>query len=157
MNGSLDEEQQTTVGEDIEDVVNNNDDYAVIPQKNTIGGAVKDYLDALIGENQVYVVGEAIIPINQTLMGIKGETLDDIKTVCSHPQGLTVLAENVQISDSNITRFYVLSKDKNIKGGSRAVFIANYEASKIDEMIEKITKFGSIRFCGSFVLSEKGT
>ena len=235
-----------TVDEAISEVISGNADYAVIPQENTLGGAVTNYIDALIRETEVYVVGEVIIPINQTLMGVEGATLDDIKTVCSHAQGLTqskawrsenlpdaaekemdstaaaasfvaeskdksiaavaapgaaelygltVLAENVQITDTNKTRFYVLSKTKN-ESGKRAVFIANCGADQIDDiivelnntgfemvalhdrpdgtklgsynyvieteadnisndMIDKITAHGGVRFAGCFDLSEK--
>ena len=184
---------KTTVDDAIEDVKNGAADYAVIPQENTLGGAVTNYVDALIRESDVYVVGEVVIPINQTLMGIEGATLDDIKTVCSHAQGLTqskewraenlpdaeekemdstaaaasfvaesmdksiaavaapgaaelyglmVLAENVQISDANKTRFYVLSKTKNESGGTRSAFIVNCEANRIDDIIVDIHNEG---------------
>lgn len=183
---------QKTVDDAIADVMNDTADYAVIPQENTLGGAVTNYVDALINESGVYVVGEVIIPINQTLMGVEGATLDDIKTVCSHAQGLTqskewrtknlpdaqekemdstaaaasyvaeskdksiaavaapgaaelygltVLAENVQITDANKTRFYVLSKEEN-KSGKRAVFTVNCEANRIDDIIVEIHNAG---------------
>jgi len=183
---------QTTVEDAIAEMKNGNADYAVIPQENTLGGPVTNYVDALIKEDSIYVVGEVIIPINQTLMGIEGAALDDIKTVCSHAQGLTqsrewrsenlpdaqekemdstaaaasyvaesndksiaavaapgaaelygltVLAENVQITDANKTRFYVLSKTEN-SSGSRAVFIVNCEASMIDDIIIEIHNAG---------------
>ena len=183
---------QTTVEDAIAEMKKGNADYAVIPQENTLGGPVTNYVDALIKEDRIYVVGEVIIPINQTLMGIEGATLDDIKTVCSHAQGLTqsrewrienlpdaeekemdstaaaasyvaeskdksiaavaapgaadlygltVLAENVQITDANKTRFYVLSKAEN-KSGSRAVFIVNCEAPMIDDIIVEIHNAG---------------
>ena len=63
-------------------------DYAVIPQENTIGGAVTNYVDALIRQEDVYVVGEVVLPISQTLMGLPGTELSDIRTVCSHAQGI---------------------------------------------------------------------
>ena len=179
-----------TVDEAISEVISGNADYAVIPQENTLGGAVTNYIDALIRETEVYVVGEVIIPINQTLMGVEGATLDDIKTVCSHAQGLTqskawrsenlpdaaekemdstaaaasfvaeskdksiaavaapgaaelygltVLAENVQITDTNRTRFYVLSK-QSLEGEdcTRAVFVATCEADQIDDIIVRL-------------------
>ena len=56
----------------IDDVISKNADYAVIPQENTLGGAVTNYIDALIASKDIYVVGEVILPINQTLMGIPG-------------------------------------------------------------------------------------
>ena len=183
-----------TVGEAIDDVVNGNSDYAVIPQENTLGGAVTNYVDELIAEEKIYVVGEIILPINQTLMGVPGATLDDIKTVCSHAQGLTqseewrstnlpdavteempstaaaasyvaetgdksiaavaapgaaelyglsVIAKNVQITDANKTRFYVLSTAKlNTASHTHAVYVASCEANKIDDIIVDIHDAG---------------
>ena len=163
---------ESTVKEAIEDVIKGDADYAVIPQENTLGGAVTNYVDALIGNENIYVVGEVILPINQTLMGVAGASTEDIRTVCSHAQGLkqsaewrkehlpeanekemdstaaaakyvsetgdksiaavaapgaaklyglTVLAENVQITDANKTRFYVLSSSRLTEGGTHAV------------------------------------
>ena len=181
-----------TVDDAIEDAASGASDYAVIPQENTIGGAVTNYVDALLDREDVYVVGEVIIPISQTLMGIPGAKIEDIKTVCSHTQGikqseqwrkenmpdaaveemestaaaaayvaaqqdksiaavaapgaaelygLEVLAENVQITDANKTRFYVLSKER-ITGGTNAVFAVTCEANKIDDIIVEIHNSG---------------
>ena len=176
----------------IEDAASGVSDYAVIPQENTIGGAVTNYVDALLSRDDVYVVGEVIIPINQTLMGISGADIKDINTVCSHAQGikqseqwrkenmpdaavkemestaaaaayvaeqqdksiaavaapgaaelygLEVLAENVQITDANKTRFYVLSKEP-MSGGTNAVFAVTCEANRIDDIIMEIHDAG---------------
>ncbi len=183
-----------TVADAISDVVAGEVDYAVIPQENTLGGAVTGYVDALIAEKNVYVVGEVILPISQTLMGVEGAAIEDIKTVCSHAQGikqtekwraehmpdvdvtemastaaaasyvaeqgdksiaaiaapgaaelygLTVLAENVQITDANKTRFYVLSKNPmEGDGNERALFVADCEANRIDDIILAIHDAG---------------
>ena len=185
---------ETTVQKAIEAVVSGNADYAVIPQENTLGGAVTNYVDALIAQNNIFVVGEVILPISQTLMGIPGATVDDIRLVCSHAQGikqsekwrkehlpnvqtqemdstaaaasyvaetgdktiaaiaapgaaklygLSVLAKNVQITDANKTRFYVLSTAKlNEEKHTRAAFVATCEASKIDDIIVEIHNAG---------------
>lgn len=181
-----------TVQDAIADVVNGNADYAVIPQENTLGGAVTNYVDALIAQQDVYVVGEVILPINQTLMGVPGASLEDIQTICSHAQGiaqsaawrsehlpdavteemastaaaasyvaetgdrtiaaiaapgaaelygLSVLAENVQITDANKTRFYVLSTSQ--LGGNHGVFVASCEANRIDDIIVEIHNAGA--------------
>lgn len=182
------------VDETIKDVMDGVSDYGVIPQENTIGGPVTNYVDALISQTDVYVVGEIVIPISQTLMGVPGSQISDIKVVCSHAQGLaqtrewrkenmpdaeeqemastaaaasyvsetqdpsiaaiaapgaadiyglTVLAENVQITDTNKTRFYVLSKEPFEKGGyTHAVFVAACPASRIDDIIVEINKSG---------------
>lgn len=181
-----------TVDEAIEDAAAGISDYAVIPQENTIGGAVTNYVDAFLSRDDVYVVGEVVLPISQTLMGVPGATIADIKTVCSHAQGikqseqwrkenmpdavteemgstaaaaayvaeqqdksiaavaapgaaglygLEVLAENVQITDANKTRFYVLSKER-VTGGTNAVFAATCEANLIDDIIVEIHNAG---------------
>ncbi len=176
-----------TVNISLEDVLSGEADYAVIPQENTLGGAVVNYVDALIGADDVFVVGEVVLPISQTLMGVPGATLEDIQTVCSHAQGLTqsaawraehlpdtrteemsstaaaasyvaetndksiaavcapgaaelygleVLAEDVQITDVNKTRFYVLARQGlEEEGLSRAVLVATCEANQIDDII----------------------
>ena len=176
-----------TVDDAIKDVLSGEADYAVIPQENTVGGAVLNYVDAMISTKEVYVTGEIILPISQTLMGLPGAELADIQTVCSHAQGLAqsadwrsehlpdadvqemdstaaaakyvsqtgdksiaavaapgaaelygleVLAKNVQITDANKTRFYVLSKNElEEENLDRAVFIATCEANQIDDII----------------------
>lgn len=181
-----------TVEAAIADVADGTADYAVIPQENTLGGAVTNYIDALIAQQNVYVVGEVILPINQTLMGVPGAALEDIQTICSHAQGLaqsaawrsehlpdavteemastaaaasyvaetgdktiaaiaapgaaelyglSVLAEHVQITDANKTRFYVLSASP--LEGSHAVLVASCEASRIDDIIVEIHNAGA--------------
>ena len=185
---------ENTVEEAIADVVTGSADYAVIPQENTLGGAVTNYVDALIAEENVFVTGEVILPISQTLMGVAGASIEEIQTVCSHAQGiaqsakwrkehlpdaetremestaaaasyvaetgdrsiaaiaapgaaglygLSVLAENVQITDANKTRFYVLSTSR-LEDGSlpRAVFVASCEASRIDDIVVEISRAG---------------
>ena len=186
-----------TVDDAIADVLNNEADYAVIPQENTLGGAVTNYVDALIAEEDIYVVGEVILPINQTLMGVPGASVEDIQTVCSHSQGiaqsaewraqhlpdaaveemastaaaashvaeegdktiaaiaapgaaelygLSVLAENVQITDANKTRFYVLSTsrlDAADESLTHAVIVASCEANLIDDIIVGIHDTGA--------------
>ena len=183
-----------TVSEAISDVLSGTSEYAVIPQENTLGGAVTAYVDALIAEKDIYVVGEVILPISQTLMGMEGSKIEDIKTVYSHAQGikqtekwrkehipyaeakemastaaaasfvstqkdihiaaiaspgaaslygLTVLAENVQITDTNKTRFYVLSRNVLESNKSeRALFVADCEANRIDDIILTIHDAG---------------
>ena len=183
-----------SVNDAIADAVSGDADFAVIPQENTLGGAVTNYVDALIATENIYVAGEVILPISQTLMGIPGASLEDIQTVCSHAQGIVqssewrkghlpdavvqemastaaaasyvaetgdrtiaaiaapwaaglyglfVLAENVQITDANKTRFYVLSPFR-AEGGVRthAVFVAACGADRIDDIILRIHNAG---------------
>ena len=82
-----------TVNDAIADVLAGEADFAVIPQENTVGGAVVNYVDALIAAEDAFVVGEVVLPISQTLMGVPGAKLEDIATVCSHAQGLAQSAQ----------------------------------------------------------------
>ena len=63
-------------------------DYAVIPQENAIGGPIAEYLDEVVGHEQVSIVGEVELPIDQNLLVKPGTKLDDIRTVYSHKQGI---------------------------------------------------------------------
>jgi len=185
---------EKTVNDAISAVQTGNAAYAVIPQENTLGGAVVNYVDALIAADDTYVVGEVVLPISQTLMGVPGSKLSDIRTVCSHAQGLTqsagwreqnlpdaktkemestaaaasyvaeqkdpsiaavaapgaaklygldVLAQNVQITDSNKTRFYVLSEAPLEEDGlTNAVFVTTCEGSQIGDTITALQENG---------------
>lgn len=62
-------------------------DFAVLPIENSTAGSVNDMYDLLV-EFENYIVGEQIIKCEQTLLGVPGSSLEDIKTVYSHPQGL---------------------------------------------------------------------
>lgn len=78
----------TTVNDAVQALVDGQTDYAVIPQENTIGGAVIDYVDTLIANTEVSVVGEVELPINQNLLVLPGTALEEIQTVYSHKQGI---------------------------------------------------------------------
>ena len=62
-------------------------DYAVLPIENSTAGVISETYD-LLTEYENYIVGEQIIDIRHCLMGVQGATLEDIKTVFSHPQSL---------------------------------------------------------------------
>ena len=77
-----------TVGDAVDALTKGGSSFAVIPQENTIGGAVTDYIDILINSAGVSVVGEVELPINQNLLVLPGTKASDIKTVYSHKQGI---------------------------------------------------------------------
>lgn len=61
--------------------------YGVIPIENSSTGAISEVYD-LLNKYNFYITGEKYLKISQNLMGIKGSTLDNIKEVYSHQQGL---------------------------------------------------------------------
>ena len=75
-----------TVPEAVEALTNGESDYAVIPQENTIGGAVTDYVDTLIATESISVVGEVELPISQNLLVLPGTELSDIMDTLANQQ-----------------------------------------------------------------------
>lgn len=62
-------------------------DYAVLPIENSFAGEVNQVLD-LTFKGKLHIVDIYPLKINQNLLGVKGATMDDIKTVLSHAQAL---------------------------------------------------------------------
>ncbi len=62
-------------------------DYAVLPIENSTAGVISETYD-LLTEYENYIIGEQIIEIRHCLLGVNGATIDDVKTVYSHPQSL---------------------------------------------------------------------
>lgn len=59
---------QTTVSDAVGQLLDGKCDYAVIPQENTIGGPVYDYVDELLSCHDVHIIGEVEQPIQQALL-----------------------------------------------------------------------------------------
>lgn len=102
-----------TVNAAVEALVSEESDYAVIPQENTIGGAVTDYLDILIAQTDVSVVGEVELPISQNLLVLPGTALAGIKTVYSHKQGI---AQGREWLEKNLPEAEVIEVSSTAEG-----------------------------------------
>ena len=176
----------------VEALAGGKSDYAVIPQENTIGGAVIDYVDVLISHKEVFVTGEVELPITQNLLALPGTKLSDIKEVYSHKQGiiqgkewmsknipdakvievastaagaklvaekknpacaaissaacagvygLEIIAPSIQNSNSNKTRFYVLSlKEPAEELAERLAFIVTGKAEELPALMSEMKK-----------------
>ncbi|NJB83243.1 prephenate dehydratase [Wenyingzhuangia aestuarii] len=62
-------------------------DFAVMAIENSIAGAILPNY-ALIDEADLAIVGEYYLEINHNLMGLKGQRIEEIKKVHSHPMAL---------------------------------------------------------------------
>ena len=62
-------------------------DYAVLPIENSLAGSIEENFD-LLSEYNVAIIGEQILKVDHALLGVKGATIDDIKTVYSHPKAI---------------------------------------------------------------------
>lgn len=62
-------------------------DYLVLPIENSSTGTIAEVMELLLAYGY-YIVGEEKIAIRHCLLGVKGATLEDVKTVYSHEQGI---------------------------------------------------------------------
>jgi prephenate dehydratase len=61
--------------------------YGVLPIENSIGGSIHRNYDLLV-ERTLPIVGEVELPVVHHLLALPGATLDGLRRVYSHPQGL---------------------------------------------------------------------
>lgn len=73
-------------------------DYGVLPFENSSAGPVSETYDLLIKHNLV-IIGEQVVKVQQHLLGVPGATLDSIREVHSHPQGLAQCQEYLKQHD----------------------------------------------------------
>lgn len=66
--------------------------YGMVPVENTLGGTINENLDLLNSHPGITVVGEKQIRIVHNLIGLPGSTIDGIRKVYTHPQGLAQCA-----------------------------------------------------------------
>jgi prephenate dehydratase len=103
-------------------------DLALIPIENSVEGSVSITLDELAKGVRLVIVDEVALPVTFTLMGRPGTSIDQVRTVASHPHalaqvrawldtnlpreryGLPVLAENIGDTEDATTRFVLVRK-----------------------------------------------
>lgn len=79
--------------------------YGVLPIENTSTGGITDIYDLLI-DYDVTIVAEHVIKVEQELLGIPGASLDDIRMIYSHPQGLMQCAKFLEAHPEIMTKSY---------------------------------------------------
>ena len=95
-------------------------DYAVLPLENSYAGEVGQITD-LMFQGSLLLNGVYTLNVVQNLLGVKGTTLESIKTVVSHPQALEQCAvflreHNYELLDSlNTARAAKQVAEKNDK------------------------------------------
>ncbi len=76
-----------TFEEAMEQVEEGRADFALIPIENKTAGRVDEFY-GLIPEMKLQIVGEHYQKIEHCLLGIEGSSLEEVRYVYSHPQGL---------------------------------------------------------------------
>ena len=100
-------------------------DLAVLPLENTTAGTVDEVYDLLV-KYRLYIWRTLSLPIHHCLFGIAGSSLDDIRTVISHPQAL------LQCSD------FIRSRGWRIRESPNTAFAAAEVAKQGDKEVAAI-------------------
>ena len=148
-------------GELILNLFNDKIDYAIMAIENsTAGSIIPNY--ALIDEYGVNIVGEYYLQISHNLIALKGQSIEDIKEVQSHPMALLQCrdffkdnADIVLIEDKDTAQVAKKISENKIKGlGAIASDLASkiYKLDIIKDNIQTIKK-NQTRFV---ILQKKG-
>jgi chorismate mutase/prephenate dehydratase len=70
-------------------------DAAVLPLENSTAGTVGDVYD-LLQHHELYIWRAFDLPVHHHLLGAPGATLDQIRTVLSHPQALAQCSDKIR-------------------------------------------------------------
>lgn len=135
------------------DLDKGNADYGILPIENSTAGFVNGIYNLLV-RYDLTIVGEHIIKVDQALLGVQGATLENIKTVYSHPQGLLQTKEFLdkynweQISMSNTALSAKMVRDEGDKEKAAIASARNAELYNLDIIKEAINgeKNNSTRF-----------
>lgn len=85
--GNVDIDECLSFDELIDSVLSGKSDQAVMAIENSIAGPIiPNY--ALIDKNNLHIIGEHYLSIHQNLMALKGQKIEDITEVHSHPMAL---------------------------------------------------------------------
>ena len=100
-------------------------DYAVLPIENSFAGDVNQVFD-LMFTGHLYITKMLNLRISQTLLGIKGAKVSDIKTVISHQQAIDQCME------------YIQNHNFSIQTASNTAVAANLVSQKNDKTLASI-------------------
>ena len=117
----------TTFKEVMEAVSEGRADYGILPIENTSTGGITDIYD-LLYEYDNFIVGQHILKVDQALLGLEGATIEGLRKVYSHPQGLLQCSrfldqyDNIKRIESESTAASALKvvKDNDMSKGAIA-------------------------------------
>jgi prephenate dehydratase len=85
--GNVEIDECLSFEELIDSLLSGKSDQAVMAIENSIAGPIiPNY--ALIDKNNLHIIGEHYLSIHQNLMALKGQKIEDIKEVHSHPMAI---------------------------------------------------------------------
>lgn len=114
-------------------VLNDECSCCVMPIENSYAGEVGQVID-LMFEGDLGVSGVYDMPVKQTLVGVKGATVNDIKKVISHPQALMQCGEYIKgkgFESEQAVNTAVAAKSVAEKGDKSVAAIASVETAEL--------------------------
>jgi len=121
----------------VDNLMSNQSDQAAMAIENSIAGSIiPNY--ALIDKNNLHIIGEHYLDIHQNLMVLKGQKIEDIQEVHSHPMALLQCMEflkklpNIKlVEDKDTAETARRIHQKQLKG---VAAIASKTASKLYDL-----------------------
>lgn len=71
-------------------------DHGVVPIENSSTGSIRDVYDLLV-KCRLHITGEIHVSVNHHLLGLPGVRVQDIRTVCSHPQAILQSSDYIRL------------------------------------------------------------
>jgi len=93
VNAAFEEENLNTVPSEsfkqvFDHVLSEKVPFGIIPMENSLAGPIYENFDLLYMYPDLKIIGEVKVRVQHHLIGVPGASIDDIKQVYSHPQGL---------------------------------------------------------------------
>lgn len=123
----------TSFAQAYDSVVKGNCDFAVLPLENSFAGDVRGVFDLLF-KGSLFISNVFEFRIVQTLLGIDGAEISDIKTVYSHQQALDQCTQFIAGHGFQTIPFVntaMAAKEVALKGDKTAAAIASEEAGRL--------------------------
>ena len=152
----------------IDNLISGKSDQAVMAIENSIAGPIiPNY--ALIDKNNLHIIGEHYLIIHQNLMALKGQKIEDILEVHSHPMALLQCMDFLKkyphiklVEDKDTAETARRIKEKQLKGiaaiaskTASEMYDLEILAPEIQTINNNMTRFVIIKRENSFVVENE--
>src|SRR3954470_19699196 len=120
-------------------------DLALLPIENTTAGSINETYD-LLAPGALHITGEVVSAIEHCLLVLPGVTLDELRTVISHPQALAQchdlfarhahLAPRADLDTAGAARRVAESNDRTLAGVASAAAARPYGLAILERGIQ---------------------
>ena len=127
--------EMRTIKSVLTSVAENNNSFGVIPIENSIEGIVREAIDNLIrvDDADVKIMAEVVLPVEHCLLS-RGQNIEDVKTVISHPQALAQCAKYL---DEKFDNIHILEETSTSAAAKRISQLDDTYAAIANEMAAK--------------------